>query len=73
MEALRTAQLEPLYASPAEAAKRYGIARSTMYEIMNMPESPRTLKIGKSRLVPIADYDRFIKEYFFNKGERKTC
>lgn len=56
--------MEALYMSPSEAGKRYSLSRKTIYEIMKIPESPRTLKVGSKRLIPIADWDRFMKDHF---------
>lgn len=63
--------MEPIYMTALDGSRRYRIARSTMYEIMNMPESPRTLKVGRTRLLPIAEYDKFMRQRFFNNEERK--
>lgn len=59
--------MEALYMSPAEAAKRYGICRKIIYELISMSESPPTLKIGNRRLIPIAQWDEFIKKQFETK------
>ncbi|GEM_PF-3783111 len=62
--------METIYMSPADAAKRYGIGRNAIYDIMALPDSPPTLKIGQRRCLPVADYDKYIKETFTRpKGE----
>ncbi len=54
----------PIYMSIKEAAERYAISRSKVYELINAPESPPTIKIDGRRLIPIAEYDEYIKKAF---------
>ena len=56
--------MEALYMSPADAGKRYGLARSTIYQIIELPEAPATLKVGARRLLPIKEYDAFMVSNF---------
>ena len=58
--------MEALYMSPAEAGERYNLSRKVIYELINMPESPSTLKVGNRRLIPIAQWDEFMKEQFIS-------
>lgn len=60
-------KIKPIYMSVTDAAKRYGIARTLVYEIIAMNEAPETLKVGKKRLLPIEKYDEFIRETFSTK------
>lgn len=61
--------MEAIYMSPHEAGERYNLSRKVIYELINMPESPRTLKVGHRRLIPIALWDEFMEEHF--EVERK--
>ncbi len=56
--------MEAIYMSPAQAGERYSLPRKTIYELMHMPESPNTLKVGRRRLIPVAEWDKFMKEQF---------
>lgn len=56
--------LSPIYMSIKDAAERYSISRSKVYELINAPESPATVKIDGRRLIPIAEYDEYIKTAF---------
>ena len=56
--------MEALYMSPADAGKRYGVCRKMIYELINVPESPSTLKVGNRRLLPIAQWDEFMERTF---------
>ncbi len=61
-------KVKPIYMSVSDAARRYGIGRNLLYEIMAMNEAPETLKIGKKRLLPIAEYDKFFEDTFSTKS-----
>ena len=63
--------MESIYMSPAEAGKRYGLARSTIYLIIELPEAPKTLKVGSRRLLPIKEYDEFMQEQYTHIQEKK--
>jgi hypothetical protein len=56
--------ITPIYMSVSDAARRYGIGRDLMYEIIGMNEAPNTLKLRGKRLLPIKDFDAFIVEMF---------
>ena len=56
--------MTPIYMSIKEATERYAISRSKVYELINSSESPATVKIDGRRLIPIAEYDDYIKEAF---------
>lgn len=56
--------MEAIYITPKEASVRYSICRQKIYELIAMPESPKTLKIGHSRLIPVKEWDKFIEETF---------
>ncbi len=49
----------PLLLTPTEAAKRLSIARSSLYELLLRGEIV-SLKIGRSRRVPLAALSDFI-------------
>lgn len=61
---IREPAFEPIYMSVAQAAERYSLKRDAIYEIMHIADAPETLKVGKRRLLPIKDFDVFMKEYF---------
>ncbi len=63
--------ITPIYMSVSDAARRYGIGRDLMYEIIGMNEAPNTLKLRGKRLLPIKDFDEFIVEMFQDK--KKGC
>jgi hypothetical protein len=56
--------ITPIYMSVSDAARRYGIGRDLMYELIGMNEAPATLKLKGKRLLPIAEYDKFMVEMF---------
>lgn len=56
--------ITPIYMSVTDAAKRYGIGRTLMYEILAMNEAPKTLKLKSKRLLPIAEFDAFMADAF---------
>ncbi|MBR4858824.1 MAG: helix-turn-helix domain-containing protein [Clostridia bacterium] len=56
--------MSPIYMSIKDAAERYSISRSKVYELINSPESPATVKIDGRRLIPIVEYDEYIKTAF---------
>lgn len=60
--------VEPIYMSVMQACVRYGLCRESIYEIMRMEDAPNTLNVGKRRLLPIKEYDAFMRLQF---GERK--
>lgn len=59
--------IEPVYMSVTQAAERYSLGRDAIYEIIHIKDSPETLKVGSRRLLPIKDYDRFMREHFQEK------
>ena len=68
MGELMKPRVEPLYMSVAQAAERYGIGKTMMYEIVNLPEAPPVLKVGARVTLPILAYDRFMAEQFADEG-----
>jgi excisionase family DNA binding protein len=50
---------DPLAWSPAEAAKRLGISRATLYELLAAREVA-SLKVGARRLITDAECRRFL-------------
>lgn len=56
--------MESIYMTVNEAIERYSLSRKTIYELINLPESPKTLKVGRKRLIPIKEWDEFTREYF---------
>lgn len=59
--------MEAIYMSPGEAGERYNLCRKVIYELINTPESPVTLKVGNRRLLPIAQWDEFMQKNFAQK------
>jgi excisionase family DNA binding protein len=49
----------PLLWSPTEAAKRLGISRAGVYELLTRRELA-SLKVGRRRLIPDTELRRFI-------------
>lgn len=57
-------KIERIYMSPNEAAERYGLCRSNIYAMLNLPDCPETLLVGRRRLLPIAEFDKYLKETY---------
>lgn len=55
---------EPIYMSPLEAVERYSLGRTTIFELLRMPDCPTTLKVGNRRLIPIKEFDAFLISNF---------
>ena len=62
--------MEAIYMSPNDAAKRYGICRCIVYELLRMNEAPQTIKVGNRRLIPIREMDAFMAS-FTTKGVKQ--
>ena len=60
----KTEKVEPLYMSINEACERYAVKRNTMYDITKLDNAPATLKIGSRRVLPIRDYDNYMRTQF---------
>ena len=50
---------EKILLRPEEAAKRLGVSRARLYQLLAAGEIA-SLKIGSSRRVPVAELDRFV-------------
>jgi excisionase family DNA binding protein len=61
-------QPEPLLWSPAQAAKRLGISRAKLYELLASRELA-SLKVGAKRLIPDAECQRFISARLAESAE----
>ncbi len=48
-----------LMVSPADAAKRIGVGRTTFYGLMSEGEI-KAVKIGRRTLIPIAELERYV-------------
>jgi excisionase family DNA binding protein len=59
----------PLLWSPAETAKRLGISRAKLYELL-ASRKLASLKIGSRRLIPDAEVQRFIATRMAETAER---
>jgi len=46
--------------SPADAAKRIGVGRTTLYGLMSGGEV-KAVKIGRRTLIPISELERFVE------------
>ncbi len=63
----------PLYMSVTQALERYGICRTTFYQIVQLEGCPKLGKVGKKTLVPIAAFDEFFYSLIMSKaGEELT-
>lgn len=49
----------PLYMSVTQALERYGICRTTFYQIVQLEGCPKLGKVGKKTVIPIAAFDEF--------------
>jgi len=61
---LQEPRVEETHMSIEQAAARYGIGKTGLFEILKMPEAPKGLKIGQRRVLPIADFDAFMVGQF---------
>ena len=52
-----------LYITPKQAAERYGISRSLIYELMHDKEFPQLLRIGRCWSIPLKEFDEFMKRF----------
>ena len=57
--AVETNNVAPLYMSVSQALERYGISRSTFYQIIQLEDCPKLGKVGKKTIIPIAAFDEF--------------
>ena len=53
----------PLYMSITDAAKRYGMSRNTLYELIALDGSPRVINLGAKRLLSIAEWDDYVYNF----------
>ena len=53
----------PLYMSITDAAKRYGMCRTTFYDLMVLDNAPKVVTIGAKRMLPIAEWDAYIRDF----------
>lgn len=53
----------PLYMSITDAAKRYGMCRTTFYDLMVLDNAPKVVTIGAKRMLPIAEWDSYIRSF----------
>jgi len=53
--------VQPLVLSPAQAAQALGLSRAAVYNMMARGEL-RSVKLGASRRIPVAELDRLIGE-----------
>lgn len=51
--------IEQLYISISEACTRYGIGRTTLYQLFQMDGCPPALKLGGKTLLKVKDFDVF--------------
>ena len=51
--------IEQLYISISEACTRYGIGRTTLYQLFQMDGCPPALKLGGKTLLKVKDFDAF--------------
>ncbi len=57
--AVEESNVAPLYMSVSQALERYGICRTTFYQIVQLDGCPKLGKVGKKTIVPIAAFDEF--------------
>lgn len=57
--AVEESNVAPLYMSVSQALERYGISRTTFYQIVQFDGCPKLGKVGKKTIVPIAAFDEF--------------
>ena len=62
--AAETPAPEPIYMSIQQACERYNLGRTSIKEIMCLGDAPKTIKVGSRRLLPIKEYDAFMRAQF---------
>lgn len=50
-----------IYMSVADACRRYGIGKTTLYQLMQYNECPEIRKLGHRTLIPVAEFDAFFE------------
>lgn len=55
--------MEPIYMNISSAAKRYGVGRDLIYDLIRLPDSPPVIAIGAKRLMNIKDWDEYIANF----------
>ena len=55
--------MDKLYMSPTEAAQRYSLSKTMIYELLGQDDAPVTLKVGHRRLIPIKEMDAFMASF----------
>lgn len=64
--------VDKIYMSVKEASNRYGLSRNLIYDIIHTEGAPYTLKVNARSLLPIKEYDAFMREnYEFQKETNK--
>lgn len=68
--AVEDSKIAPLYMSVSQALERYGICRTTFYQIAQLEGCPKLGKIGNKTVVPIAAFDKFFDELVMGGKEK---
>ena len=59
----RNDTMNPISIRVKEAAKRYSISPSTVYNLMNREDFPLIYRIGGIITIPLAEYDKFMSGF----------
>lgn len=65
--AVEESNVAPLYMSVTQALERYGICRTTFYQIVQLDGCPKLGKVGKKTIVPIAAFDEFFNSLIMDE------
>lgn len=71
--------IEQLYISISDACKRYGIGRTTLYQLFQLNGCPPVQKLGGKTLLKVKDFDEFFAAQLSpavvtqNKAEQKKA
>ncbi len=64
-------RITPIYMSVNQALERYGISRSTFYQICQLEGCPKLGKVGKKTIIPIATFDEFFSSLIMSEAGKE--
>lgn len=60
--------ITPIYMSVNQALERYGISRTTFYQICQLEGCPKLGKVGKKTIIPIVSFDKFFDRLIMSEA-----
>lgn len=55
------------YISISDGARRYGLSRTKLYELIKRADSPKVFVVDGKRLMPIFEWDEYIERFALKK------